>query len=113
MFFNTDREKVHSASPLHATRSLAAGRPGPRDRPDLVHLTVYVSAGAERNVLAGVVLNGYRKGKVFTDPATGVVLEVASMKIGVIRIEGVRDKLSTAAVVSGETPVRGDLLELN
>lgn len=75
--------------------------------------TVYVNAGAERNVQAGVVLNVYRKGKVFTDPATGVVLDVAMTKIGVIRIEGVREKLSTAAVVSGETPVRGDLLRLN
>lgn len=75
--------------------------------------TVYVNAGAERNVQAGMVLNVYRKGKVFTDPATGVVLDVDMQKIGMIRIDGVREKLSTAAVVSGETPARGDLLKLN
>lgn len=75
--------------------------------------TVYVNAGAERNVQAGMVLNVYRKGKVFTDPATGVVLDVDMQKIGVIRIDGVREKLSTAAVVSGKTPARGDLLKLN
>jgi len=74
---------------------------------------VYVNAGAERNVQAGMILNVYRKGKVFTDPATGVVLDVDMDKIGVIRIDGVREKLSTAAVVSGETPVRGNLLKLN
>jgi len=74
---------------------------------------VYVNAGAERNVQAGMTLNVYRKGKVFTDPATGVVLDVAMEKIGVIRIDGVREKLSTATVVSGEIPVRGDLLKLN
>lgn len=75
--------------------------------------TVYVNAGAERNVQSGMVLNVYRKGRVFTDPATGVVLDVAMEKIGTIRIDGVREKLSTAAVVSGQTPVRGDLLKLN
>lgn len=74
---------------------------------------VYVNAGAERNVQSGMVLNVYRKGKVFTDPSTGLVLDIAMEKIGVIRIDGVREKLSTAAVVSGHTPVRGDLLKLN
>lgn len=74
---------------------------------------VYVNAGAERNVQTGMVLNVYRKGKVFTDPATGVVLDVDMQKIGVIRVDGVREKLSTAAVVSGESPARGDLLKLN
>lgn len=75
--------------------------------------TVYVNAGAEQNVQVGLVLNVYRKGKVFTDPATGVVLDVVMEKIGAIRIDGVREKLSTATVVSGETPVRGNLLKLN
>lgn len=74
---------------------------------------VYVNAGAERNVQPGMELNVYRKGKVFTDPATGVVLDVDMNKIGVIRINGVREKLSTATVVSGEAPLRGDLLKLN
>lgn len=75
--------------------------------------TVYVNAGSERNVQAGMALNVYRKGKVFTDPATGVVLDVVMQKIGAIRIDGVREKLSTAVVVSGETPVRGNLLRLD
>ena len=75
--------------------------------------TIYVNAGADRNVQAGLVLHVYRQGKVFTDPATGVVLDIAMDKIGVIRIDDVREKLSTGAVVSGETPVRGNLLRLN
>lgn len=74
---------------------------------------VYVNAGADRNVQAGMVLNVYHKGKVFTDPATGVVLDVDMAKTGVIRIDGVREKLSTAIVVSGDTPIRGDLLKQN
>lgn len=74
---------------------------------------VYVNAGAERNMQAGMILNAYRKGKVFTDPATGVVLDVDMQKIGMIRIDGVREKLSTAAVINGESPLRGDLLKLD
>lgn len=74
---------------------------------------VYVNAGAERNMQAGMILNAYRKGRVFTDPVTGVVLDVDMQKIGMIRIDGVREKLSTAAVINGESPLRGDLLKLD
>ncbi len=74
---------------------------------------VYVNAGADRNVQVGLALNVYRQGKVFTDPATGVVLDVDFEKIGTLRIVGVREKLSTAVVDSGETPVRGNLLRQN
>lgn len=75
--------------------------------------TVYINAGAQRGMQAGMALNVYRKGKVFTDPSTGVVLDVEMAKIGVISIVGVREKLSTATVVSGGTPVRGDLVKLD
>ncbi len=74
---------------------------------------VYVNAGTDRNVQVGLTLNVYRQGKVFTDPATGVVLEVEFQKIGTLRIVEVREKLSTALVDSGETPVRGNLLRQN
>ncbi|MDP1632753.1 MAG: CsgG/HfaB family protein [Caulobacter sp.] len=74
---------------------------------------VYVNAGADRNVQAGTVLTVYRQGKVFTDPSTGVVLDVDLQRIGTIRIDSVRDRLSTASVVSGEAPARGDLLKLD
>ncbi|MET0274436.1 MAG: CsgG/HfaB family protein [Phenylobacterium sp.] len=74
---------------------------------------VYVNAGADRNMQAGMALHVYRKGKVFTDPATGVVLDVDLDPVGVIRVEGVRERLSTAVVVSGEPPQRGDVLKLD
>lgn len=74
---------------------------------------VFVNAGAERNVQVGMALQVYRQGKVFTDPSTGVVLDVDYEKIGVLRIVGVREKLSTAVVESGEAPVRGNFLKLN
>lgn len=74
---------------------------------------VYVNAGADRNMQAGMSLHVYRKGKVFTDPATGVVLDVDLDPVGVIRVDGVRERLSTALVVSGGPPQRGDVLKLD
>ena len=57
-------------------------------------------------------LSAYRKGKVFTDPSTGVILDVTMEKIG-FHINDVREKISTAAVVSGQIPMRGDFLKLD
>lgn len=72
----------------------------------------YVNAGADRNVEVGGLLTVWRKGRVFTDPTTGEVLDVDLQRIGTVRIDSVRERLSTASVVSGEPPIRGDLLKL-
>jgi len=74
---------------------------------------IYVNAGADRNMRAGTVLYIYRRGEVLTDPSTGVVLDVEMQRIGAVRVEGVRERLSTAVLVSGEPPLRGDLLKLD
>ena len=74
---------------------------------------VFVNAGAERNVQPGMTLHVYRKGKVYTDPSTGVTLDVDLDPIGVVRIEQVREKMSTAVQMSGQLPSRGDVLKLN
>ncbi len=74
---------------------------------------VYINAGQDRNVQPGLVLSVYRKGKVFIDPATNVVLDVDLEKIGTIRVDSVRAKLGVAVLVSGTVPARGDILELN
>ncbi|PWF48991.1 CsgG/HfaB family protein [Massilia glaciei] len=74
---------------------------------------VYLNAGADRKMAVGTALGVYRKGKVLTDPGTGVVLDVEFEKIGTIRVVGVRDKVATAAVESGETPERGNVLKLD
>lgn len=74
---------------------------------------VYVNAGADRNVQAGTVLTVYRQGKVLTDPSTGAVLDVELQRIGTVRVDSVRDRLSTASVVSGDAPARADLLKLD
>ncbi|MEN3976443.1 CsgG/HfaB family protein [Emcibacter sp. SYSU 3D8] len=72
---------------------------------------IYINAGADRNVLPGMELTAYKKGKVFKDPGTGEVLEVSMDKTGVIRIDEVRDRLSVASLVSGTAPTRGDVLK--
>jgi curli biogenesis system outer membrane secretion channel CsgG len=74
---------------------------------------IYVNAGADRNVQPGMTLHAYHQGKVFKDPASGQVLDVEMAPVGVIQIDGVRDRLSTAVLVSGQAPQRGDLLKLN
>lgn len=74
---------------------------------------VYVNAGADRNMQVGTVLRVFRKGQVLTDPSTGVVLDVEMERLGAVRIDSVRDHLSTAVVMSGEPPERGDLLKLD
>ncbi|MDB5935407.1 MAG: hypothetical protein JWQ01_2751 [Massilia sp.] len=73
---------------------------------------VYVSAGAAQNVKPGMALHVYRKGKVLTDPGTGVVLEVLMTRVGAIEVQSASEKTSIATVTSGDPPVRGDIVNL-
>jgi hypothetical protein len=50
--------------------------------------------------------------KEVTDPETGAKLGVIEAPRGEIRIEQVQEKFSTARVVTGTLPKRGDLLRL-
>lgn len=74
---------------------------------------VYVNAGTDRNVQVGMTMQVYRKGKVFTDPATGEVLDVNMERTATLRIDSTREKLSTAALVTGDTPMRGDIVRFD
>jgi curli biogenesis system outer membrane secretion channel CsgG len=71
---------------------------------------VYLSAGAAHNIRPGMTLHVYRKGKVLTDPGTGVVLEVLMTKVGTLQIQSASDKTSIAIMISGEPPARGDIV---
>lgn len=73
--------------------------------------TVWVNAGADQNLAAGQVLKVRRKTKELTDPGTGEVLDTLMSDVGVIRIDQVRERVSSAAIVSGDPPERGDLLQ--
>lgn len=72
---------------------------------------VYVSAGRAQNLQVGTVLHVYRKGKVLTDPDTGVVLEVLMTNVGTIKLQTVNEKVSSATVLSGDPPARGDIVK--
>jgi curli biogenesis system outer membrane secretion channel CsgG len=74
---------------------------------------VYVSAGAAQNLKAGAALHVYRKGKVLTDPATGVVLETLMTNVGTIQIQSVNAKVSIGKVTGGDPPARGDLVKFD
>lgn len=115
-FQTTPIGKAAQDAVIKAVERIAAGMlnvPWSAQVVDATDGKVYINAGSDRNVKLGLLLTVYRKGKVFTDPSTGVVLDVDMQKLGVIQIDGVREKLSTATVVSGDTPVRGDFLKLN
>ncbi|MDQ7811239.1 CsgG/HfaB family protein [Brevundimonas sp.] len=72
---------------------------------------VYLNAGADRNVQSGLMLSVWRPGRTLTDPGTGEVLDVEMARIGRVRVETVRDRLSIASIVDGEPPIRGDVLK--
>lgn len=74
---------------------------------------VYINAGADQNVQPGLTLGVDRKGETLTDPGTGAVLDVQMTRIGTIQIDAVREKISTAHIVSGGAPVRGDMLRVD
>jgi curli biogenesis system outer membrane secretion channel CsgG len=73
---------------------------------------IYISGGADRHLNPGQMLVVLHKGKVFTDPATGRVLDVDLTKVATIKIDGVRDRMSTAVLVDGQVPARGDIVHL-
>lgn len=73
---------------------------------------VYVNAGADQNVQAGMTFGIYRKGEALIDPGTGQVLDLAMERLGSIRIGTVREKFSIGQVVEGQEPSRGDLLKV-
>jgi len=73
--------------------------------------TIYLNAGSEQNVQPGMVFGVYRQGEVLTDPGTGAVLDVAIERLGSVRVDTVREKISIGQIVDGQQPARGDLLK--
>lgn len=73
--------------------------------------TVILNAGADQNVTAGMTFGVYRRGETLTDPGTGEVLDVDIQRLGSVQVETVREKVSIARIVEGQSPQRGDLLK--
>lgn len=72
---------------------------------------VYLNAGADQNVQAGMVFTVYRQGETLTDPGTGAVLDTSFERLGSVRVESVREKISVGQMVDGQPPARGDLIK--
>ncbi len=73
--------------------------------------TIILNAGADQNVGVGMTFGVYRRGETLTDPGTGEVLDVDIQRLGSVQVESVRDKVSNARMVEGQSPSRGDLLK--
>jgi hypothetical protein len=67
--------------------------------------------GSEGGVSDGMEFDVYRQGEALVDPDTGMTLGAETEKIGRIKVTGVKDKFSIAAVVSGADMQRGDLVK--
>ncbi len=72
--------------------------------------SIFINAGADQNVQPGMTFGVYRKGEVLTDPGTGAVLDVTIDRLGAVRVDSVREKVSVASLVEGLPPMRGDML---
>ena len=59
-----------------------------------------------------MTLHVYRKGRILTDPGTGVVLEVLMNRVGTIEVQSASEKTSIATMTSGDPPARGDIVNL-
>jgi curli biogenesis system outer membrane secretion channel CsgG len=79
---------------------------------DLLGDRVLVNAGRDMSLRPGMVLTVSGVVKVVTDPATGASLGVIEAPLGEIQIEQVQEKFSTARLLTGSLPKRGDLLRL-
>lgn len=79
---------------------------------DLLGDQVLVNAGRDMNLRPGTVLVVSSVVKEVTDPATGARLGVIEAPVGEIQIDQVQEKFSTARLLTGSLPKRGDLLRL-
>jgi curli biogenesis system outer membrane secretion channel CsgG len=74
---------------------------------------VFVNAGAHQNMVTGMKLKVLRKVRTLTDPVTGVVLETITQPVASLQIREVHDTISIATQLSGDAPVRGDIVRLD
>jgi curli biogenesis system outer membrane secretion channel CsgG len=73
---------------------------------------VYINAGAEAGVQAGVEIDVFHPGEKLVDPETGQPLGDPESRIGSVKIETVQSKYSVANIVSGSGMQRGDVVRL-
>ncbi|MFZ3207474.1 MAG: CsgG/HfaB family protein, partial [Geobacteraceae bacterium] len=79
---------------------------------DLLGEQVLVNAGRDMNLRPGIILVVSSVIKEVRDPATGASLGIIEAPLGEIQIEQVQEKFSTARLLTGALPKRGDFLRL-
>ena len=76
---------------------------------------VYINAGKDTGLEAGMVLNALSVGEVLKDPTTGEVLDAETVPAGQITITEVRDRISVGSLANAPAGVAlraGDRVEL-
>ncbi len=79
---------------------------------DVRNGVVYLGAAGSDGVQPGLELEVYEIGEALTDPGTGQSLGAPERFLGVVKVETVLEKFSTASVVSGEGIARGHVVRL-
>jgi curli biogenesis system outer membrane secretion channel CsgG len=74
--------------------------------------TVYINAGANSNMQAGMKFLVYRAGEELIDPGTGESLGKEETLAGEIMVTQVLEKVSKAAIVSGMGFSKGDVIRM-
>lgn len=76
--------------------------------------SIYLNAGIESGLKAGMKLNVFSQGKEIKDPQSGLVLGRTEKEVGTIKIASFfGDNGAIANVISGSTPVKGYLCRLS
>ena len=73
---------------------------------------VYINAGSNMNMTAGMVLDVSRPGEELVDPDTGLSLGATESHVGRLKITQVQEKFSIAEPVEGSGFQKGDIVRL-
>ncbi|MCD4690486.1 CsgG/HfaB family protein [bacterium] len=71
---------------------------------------IYLNAGQNTGLTAGMSFNVYRMGEALVDPMTGLELGAEEELIGVIKASDIKEKYSICSVVSGSGFDAGDMV---
>jgi curli biogenesis system outer membrane secretion channel CsgG len=95
--------------------ALLAGMPALRWSARVVDVrngVVYLGAAGADGMEPGLELEVYEMGEALVDPGTGQSLGAPERFVGIVRIETVLEKFSTAKLVSGESLARGQVVRV-
>jgi curli biogenesis system outer membrane secretion channel CsgG len=74
---------------------------------------IYLNAGSDAGMTAGMTFTVYRKGEELVDPETGLSLGAEEEEVATVAVVTVKEKYSIAKTVSGSGTVAGDIVRSN